>query len=273
MHGIICISKESILTLSEINSPSKRILIRCDGSADIGHGHVVRCLALADCLRLIEHCEVIFVMIQSLHCIEQVRQCGYSVLHPTDPNLDFQCENTWLPKLIEEQKPHALVLDVRTKLSVDTVRLIRAKGTLIINIDDISDRRLASDLLFYPPIPQVERLSWNGFTGRLFSGWDWVLLKPEITEYHKRSHYKNLDCSTIYNNEHEMNILVSMGASDPASLTLMALKVLDRLEPNSNITVVLGKEYPHELELNNFLSYKRKSFKILRNVQNMLMLW
>jgi spore coat polysaccharide biosynthesis protein SpsF len=51
----------------------------------------------------------------------------------------------------------------------------------VVSIDDGTGRRLAADLAFYPPAPQVEEMDWSGFTGQRYAGWNWVLLRREFT--------------------------------------------------------------------------------------------
>ena len=73
-----------------------RILIRCDGSAEVGLGHVVRCLALADELKENHNCRVTFAMKQGPVGYEIVRKKGYKVVSPSKERQDFDYDG-WLP--------------------------------------------------------------------------------------------------------------------------------------------------------------------------------
>ena len=64
----------------------------------------------------------------------------------------------------------------------------------VVTIDDPEDKRLESDLAFYPPIPQLKKITWGGFSGKLFVGWEYVLLRDEYNKSYPR-HY----IITIYN--------------------------------------------------------------------------
>ena len=209
-------------------------------------------------------------MLQGPQGIEQVREHGYAVFQPSQDGSEAIDEGDWLQALISELETQALVLDVRTDLAVEAIRQIRAEGVLIVTIDDASDRRLAADLAFYPPVPQVERLDWTGFTGKRFIGWDWVLLGPEFARCRMRVANKAAGDKTDKKNQTvPLDILVTMGGSDPAGLTLMALKALDQIDQDLHVTVVLGRGYLYELELQQWLSHARRYYVFRRNVQDM----
>jgi spore coat polysaccharide biosynthesis protein SpsF len=223
----------------------KYVLIRCDGASEIGFGHVVRCLALADELRNTYGCQVDFAMLQGPQGFEQVRAQGYQVHHPSASIKDL-VENEWLLRVVAETKIQALVLDVRTDLATSTVHSIRESGVLIVTIDDPSERRLYADLAFYPPVPQVERLDWKGFTGKIYIGWDWVLLRPQFSNSATRARARGaLSMAGSHSVDCQMTLLVTMGGSDPAMMTLISLKAIDRIEKNLRVLVVLGSGFSH----------------------------
>ncbi len=257
------------MTLQGTGEPIKRVLVRCDGAPEIGFGHVVRCLALADELRDQHGCEVAFAMLQGPQGVEQIQAKGFTVHQPVWASSSCLDEGEWLRSLTHQTNAQVLVLDVRTDLSVDAIQHIRATGVLIVIIDDGSERRLAADLAFYPPVPQVERLDWTGFTGKRFVGWEWVLLRPEFARLRQRMDRQRADGETETNAPQPLNILVTMGGSDPARFTLMALKALDQIEQDIQVEVVLGSGYMHEAALQRWLAQARRNYEIRRDVQNM----
>ena len=59
-----------------------KCIIRCDFSHSIGHGHIVRCLALADRLKLLSDWEIIFLSIEyNFNLLEEIRR-DYQVYVP-----------------------------------------------------------------------------------------------------------------------------------------------------------------------------------------------
>ncbi|MBW1613303.1 MAG: hypothetical protein JRJ57_04875, partial [Deltaproteobacteria bacterium] len=90
---------------------------------------------------------------------------------------------------INTTKANVLILDVRDGLSKSVLRNIKQKFDIkIVTIDDPEDKRLEADLAFYPPVPQVKRIDWTGFTGELYVGWEWVILRREFVNA-RHSHH------------------------------------------------------------------------------------
>ena len=50
------------------------ILFRCDGSVDIGMGHVVRCLTLAKYIERLHKIKISFIMKKSGHANEMIKE-------------------------------------------------------------------------------------------------------------------------------------------------------------------------------------------------------
>jgi spore coat polysaccharide biosynthesis predicted glycosyltransferase SpsG len=255
--------------LSELNAASKKVLIRCDGAPEIGFGHVVRCLALADELRNSYGCQVDFAMLQGPHGIVQVQAQGYAVYQPVD-GAEVLEEGHWLQELITKNQHQVLVLDVRTDLASSAIHSIRASGVLIVTIDDPSERRLLADLAFYPPIPQAESLDWTGFTGKRFVGWDWVLLRPQFAEAARRARSREAESIADSSSaDRQLTLMATMGGSDPAGLTLMALEAIEHLDGDLRVLVVVGSGFMHESALADWLTTAKRTYEICRNVANM----
>jgi len=258
-----------MLTKKKTNRPGKRVLMRCDGAPEIGLGHVVRCLALADELRDQYCCEVAFAMLEGIVAVEQIQEHGY-VVHQSNGGVCKKIdEGTWLHQLVMDTETDALILDVRTNLTLDAVQKIRANNVLIVTIDDSSERRLAADLVFYPPVPQVKKLGFSGFAGQLFVGWDWVLLRPEFA-LHRMKVPPISSILNVKNGQPEpLKVLVTMGTSDPACLTVLALKALHQIDQNLHVIVVLGREFMHESALRQWMNKVRRNYDFRRDVDDM----
>ena len=248
------------------------VLFRCDGSLEIGLGHVVRCLALADELRETHNCRIAFAMRSGPLGFEMVRNKGYPVLTPSNisplpqrermgegeasNNQSFDYDR-WLAEVIGNVGAQALILDVRDDLPRAVVEWLREQGIRIVTLDDPSERRLAADLAFYPPVPQVQRMDWTGFTGQLHVGWEWVVLRREFAHRPKSM-------------PHERPvILVTMGGSDPTGLTLKAVEALNILDEDFETVVVLGPGFSHHEALSNLLARTHRHFDVRQNVTDM----
>ena len=156
-----------------------RVLIRCDGSPEIGFGHIVRCLALADELREVNNCHVAFAMRKGPLGIQLIEKKGYQVITSEESGQSFDYKD-WLNECVRNIEARAIVLDVSDGLNRTVLDELRNKGILIVTIDDPEDKRLSADLAYYPPVPQVKGIDWTGFTGKLYVGWEWVILRKEF---------------------------------------------------------------------------------------------
>ncbi|MEW5895426.1 MAG: UDP-2,4-diacetamido-2,4,6-trideoxy-beta-L-altropyranose hydrolase [Candidatus Omnitrophota bacterium] len=234
------------------------ILFRCDASPEIGLGHVTRCLALADELRSVHGCGISFAMRKGPLGFNLVKERGHEVIVSREEDREFDY-GIWLLDCVERINAQVIVFDVRDGLKREVVKKLRDSSRLIIDIDDPEDKRLEADLVFYPPVPQVQRMSWEGFSGELFAGWEWVLLRKEFSEIPE-----------IKKGRHHFQILVTMGGSDPEGMTLAAVEALQGLDKDFKAVIALGRGFQYEDELDQLLSQdSRKFFEVRKDVVDM----
>lgn len=163
----------------------------------------------------------------------------------------------------------ALILDIRDNAPMpDAIRHMRARGVVVAVIDDLGPRRLDADLVFYPPIQQVARLAWPGFTGKVRVGWHWVVLRRElagITRCPSRSRVPH--------------VLVTCGASDSNAMAMRACRALLNLAARDfrfAATFVLGAGFGFYDGMRDTIvraaaRHKNVNFDIVRNAGAMAM--
>ena len=226
----------------------------------MGLGHVVRCLALADELHEKHGAAVSFALRASPLASEMVNRRSYPAMQAPDGAVFDQ--EAWLRDCISKSGAQILVVDVRDDLSKAALESLAKKGTVIAVLDDLSDRRWAADLAFYPPVPQVRRVDWSGFRGRLCVGWEWIVLRSQFAEPFPSR--KSSKCS----------LLIAMGGSDPAGLTLKAVLALDRLDEDFESVIfesviIVGAGFCHRQGLADLLSQTRRRFAVREDVSEM----
>jgi spore coat polysaccharide biosynthesis predicted glycosyltransferase SpsG len=223
----------------------------------MGLGHVVRCLALADELHENRGVAVSFAMRASPLASEIVKRRSYPILQA--PNGAVFDQEAWLRDCVLKSGAQILVVDVRDDLSKAALNSLAGKGTVIAVLDDLSDRRWAADFAFYPPVPQVRRVDWSGFRGRLCAGWEWIVLRSQFAESFP-PHY-NSKCS----------LLIAMGGSDPAGLTLKAVRAVDRLPGDGDFesVIIVGAGFCHRQSLRDLLGQTRRRFTVREDVSEM----
>jgi spore coat polysaccharide biosynthesis protein SpsF len=232
-----------------MKSKTRHVLFRCDGSSTIGIGHVMRCVAIADELRRDHGVVSGFALRSDESGARLIQRYNFPVFVPRSTELfDYR---SWLCELANETQAGALVLDVRDNLPTSTLEDLRNSDVLLVTVDDPSQRRLHADLAFYPPVPQVDRMDWTEFEGRLFKGWDWIPLRREISEAPARSRPNQVE-----------SLLVTTGGADPAGMAVRIVDFLNPLEKPFETVVAAGPAFQHRRELEQAVAVASGDFRI-----------
>ena len=237
-----------------------RIAFRADASLDIGTGHVMRCLTLADALRKEGAvCRFLCSPLEG-NLIDYVRQRGYAVDElplPVDP--ENQCEEkdlpvhqAWLGKgwqldaqqvqqALEGQKQDWLVvdhyaLDVRWETATAAVR------EHLLVIDDLADRLHVCDGLLDQNLGSLEAAYAEKVPEacQLFVGAQYAMLRPEFANLRRASLERRASGGLS-------RLLISMGGVDKGNVTaqvLYALQAVQGLQDDLSIDVVMGQHAP-----------------------------
>lgn len=96
----------------------------------------------------------------------------------------------------------------------------------IISFDDLTEFRKVADVCFYPPLDYIKELDWNGFDGKIFSGFEYYIFRPELQLMEQY-------VEPIY------DVCIACGGSDPNSLTLDIFNVMEKFT-EFKILVILG---------------------------------
>ena len=231
----------------------KNILFRCDGSVEIGMGHVVRCLALADHLNEHHNCNIHFAMRRSTLGINKVKE-SYPVIKSNETNFNYK---EWLINCIKKKRANVLIMDMRDGLTREELKSIKKKtGIRVVTIDDSEDKRLEADLAFYPPVPQLKKLNWNEFKGKLYIGWEYVILRKEFLKQYLKP------------NNDIPNILVTMGGTDEKNMTQFVIESLNQMDEKFKVIIIVGNGYPYLEKLNKNLNDIKFEYEFYQNPEN-----
>lgn len=233
------------------------IVFRADASLDIGTGHVMRCLTLADELRC--RGAVCSFICRDLpgHLAEAIRSRRYDVTLLLSPAVGQSMADTagpphaaWLGvpwSLDMEQTRHALSGKTVDWLVVDHYALdarwqagLRSDCRRLMVIDDLADRSHLCDLLldqnlgrvdghYEPLVPSI---------CRMLIGPRCALLRPEFAACRQGSLRRRRVPEL-------QQLLVSLGGVDKFNITARVLEALaGKLSPECRIKVVLGAGAP-----------------------------
>lgn len=222
-----------------------KVLVRADASVDVGSGHLMRCLTLADQLRG-ERAEVAFVgrdLPGAMFDLLQIRGYRFEKLPLPEAGKDsqqFDAEETI--KAAERLFPDGLewlVVD-RYELDVAWECMLRPHARKLMVIDDLANRPHDCDLLLdqnyyrdldwrYQKLVPEQCITLLGPT--------YVLLRPEFADARQRLRARD---GTI------RRILVFFGGSDSTNQTQKVLEALKlRERPDIDVDVVVGSANPH----------------------------
>jgi spore coat polysaccharide biosynthesis protein SpsF len=198
-------------------------LMRCDGGGRFGYGHVKRMIALARALRDREGVGSIFAVNGTADALEPIRNAGFEAIA-----IDAKEDGSALGDLVAARDPDMLICDMREGIVREELAKLAVQVSLTAVVDDASDRRLAADFAYYPPLPQTELLNWQGSHCEVRVGWEWALLGLGKIQSGPRMHLPR------------PTLLVTMGGSDPEELTLRSARALSKLDPVFRARFVIG---------------------------------
>jgi spore coat polysaccharide biosynthesis protein SpsF len=198
-------------------------LIRCDGGGQYGYGHVKRMVALARALRDREGIGSIFVVNGTADALTPIKGAGFEAI-----TIDKMHDAQMLGELVKARHPDLLICDLRDGVSGAELEAVARDVAITAVIDDASERRLAADVAYFPPVPQAFQLDWTGSDCVARIGWEWAVLGLARTKLKERVHAAR------------PSLLVTMGGSDPAELTLRCARALARLDPAFRARFVIG---------------------------------
>ena len=247
------------------------LFIRADATSQIGSGHVMRCIALAQAwqdqggrVTFISHCDSDTLRIRiigegfNLVSIEKPHP------HPSDLTLTLSCIN---PETTGPNTGAWLVLD-GYHFTPDYQKAIKDAGIRLLIIDDMNHLPYYhADIILNQNIHATD-LKYNCDPNtKLLLGPKYVLLRREFLKY--RDFKREIP-------DKARKILVTMGGADPDNVTLKVIQALNLLNDSElEVKVVIGPSNPHMESIKKELSLSPFSFQLLPSVDNMadLMAW
>ena len=208
------------------------VLFRCDATADIGFGHLSRCIALAEAMR-ISGAECVFAGQLDTAAADQVRAAG------------FVCESLASPinakgameELADLPQPQAIVLD-SYRADETYIAELGTGGHRVVVIDDF--RALSSY-----PCDVVLNFTWEAPSLSYPDG-PTLLLGPHYLPARRRLVEQRAHSIERDRTGPIQNVLIAVGGSDPKGITARLLRCL--AGQTENFTVRAIAQNPEELE-------------------------
>jgi len=225
-----------------------RIAFRTDSSSEIGIGHLVRCLVLADEFRRRGH-ECIFIcgdlpghqgamVMEHGHQLFTLSQ-NSALRNNTDIKMLLDQDITETRSLITTRRVEWLVID-HYAIDERWEAGVRSEALAILAIDDLADRVHDCDVLIdQNPFPDADKRYRNrvGPGTLLMLGPEYALLRSEFPAMRR-----NLDRHF----EEASRLLVGFGGADPTNATERVVSaLLEGLGETMEMVVAAGPANPH----------------------------
>jgi pseudaminic acid biosynthesis-associated protein pseG len=252
------------------------IVFRVDASLQIGSGHLMRCLTLAERLRERENANIVFVL-RDLegNLIEFVKRKGYQVLvlpRTVEKQKYLSGYEAWLTVdqktdareciaiLQEEPHPDFLIVD---SYAIDEVweRTVRPYVGKIVVIDDLANRVHDCDILLDQNFYLDKESRYENLVPRscrCFLGPRYVLLRKEFYNTKKKIRRRSGEID---------NILVFYGGVDLTNETEKAIFAILKSGIHAHVNVILGQANPYRDRIKE-LCDKYKNIEIHCQIDN-----
>lgn len=258
-----------------------RLAIRTDASLQIGTGHLMRCLALADALRA-QGADIRFIARELQGApLQAICDHGYRLESLPSPNTAATAGNGcahahWLevPQMVDAEQTRErleaaggadlLIVD-HYALDVAWERAQRAVARRICVLDDLADRLHDCDLLLDQTPKDASRYYTKVPAGcGLMLGPAYALLRTEFSRWRSKMSARS---------GRVRRLLVCFGGVDAANHTARVLEALQRLKQlDLQLDVVAGMANPHVDELRRLCAQMSKARFLLapRNLAELM---
>ncbi len=245
----------------------KHLIIRADASTQIGTGHLMRCLALAQAWREARG-QVTFVMAMETPMLEdRLRSVGIRTLHlSVQPGSDDDAIKT--ASLAQQRSAPWVVID-GYHFDANYQQIIKESDLRLLAIDDIGQaKHYYADIVLNQNLHAHEGLyeSREPCT-QLLLGTQYVLLRREFLKWQG---WKRQISQVAH------KILVTLGGGDPDNVTFKVIQALQQVEVDGlEAEVVVGGSNPNYVELQDAVCGSRFPIRLKSNVASMpeLMAW
>lgn len=259
--------------------------IRADASIQIGSGHIIRCLSIADQLKAQGHQCFFISRNHDGNLADFVTQRGYKV-YTLENNqawveLTFdseyqkwlgvseECDATQTKDLItaKYQRVDWIIVD-HYGLSAQWESSLRDVTKHILAIDDLANRRHDADIILDCGVinsAQDYQLLNKG-EAQILLGAKYALLRPEFAEYRQKIKKNELNTA-----KQKLKFLINLGGVDKDNLTTQILDVFEHsiLPYDAELTVIMGLNAPWKSMVIEKAQQSRYTTQVLVNVSNM----
>jgi len=228
-----------------------KILFRCDASTDIGMGHLIRCLAVAEELQK-QH-QIIFATMKDDTNLYIKDKNFKTFLKEKDVS-----EEVFIERIKSILKPDILVLDKKYPYSIDCLKKFKQSNIRIVMLDNICPGLSECYEIIFPNAHLDKNILKKYLSAERISqvktGLEYIILRNEILDL------KNKINHNLHN---PPNILVTTGGTDPEGILLKLIPWLKEMKLKANILILISQAFKYKDELKKIIINLPDNFKVL----------
>ena len=242
------------------------VLFRLDANVEIGSGHLMRCLTLANALKRPGVACLFAGAAMPASWVERIEAGGHA-WHPLPADvavprseagpadaLAQALDAAWCARLLAPFERSFVVVD-HYGLDAAWERAIEAEGSRLLAIDDLADREHVARFLVDPNLGRTAQ-DYAGLVepaARLEIGPAWASLRPEFARLRTQAQAKRSRAHGV------QRVLITFGGSDNFRLSLDAVRAVLACAAlrDASIDVVFGTAAPWLPELQALLADRR----------------
>ena len=209
-----------------------KLLFRADGNAQIGMGHVMRCLALADMLK--GDFSMRFAIVEPASAVSAlIESAGLAVVTLSESEPQHE--------LLNQIQPDEIVVLDGYSFDESVQQLIRTRAKRLVLIDDlVKGHQIADVVINHAGSVAVTDYDSDTYT-RFCLGPHYALLRPEFL---RLEGFGQVPADGF--------IFVSLGGADPKSTSLTVLEAIRQVDAALPIHLVLGPFHPNRPAIEAF---------------------
>lgn len=234
------------------------IAFRVDASADIGIGHLMRCLALSEELTKKGHKSFFVSKTKSPELIKKIQK--NNGLYQIEPSANLRQDSEALIKFSKNENIEWIITD-HYGIDKDYIKKIKENNFKVLSIDDFAQIHYFSDVVLNQNIGS-EKLEYSAEEKTKFLvGSKYAILRNQLLVRDKKKEKKSVE-----------KILIMLGGTDKDNLILKILKSLKSFE-KTDFIVVIGPMNPHYDEIKKYIQDEKIKAELVKSPDNMAKLY
>jgi spore coat polysaccharide biosynthesis predicted glycosyltransferase SpsG len=221
-------------------SGRSKILVRVDGSAKLGMGHVMRCIRLSRHLtgKLSSKPQIEFAVADGEGAKQVIRSAGYSIHDPPKPFGPDAYDTEGLPEIIRAFAPDVIIVDCNWSEHPELVSGFPG-GIPVISLHEHNFPVLEGVATAFNPSLVGQVPAPGGRIGQThFQGADYLLLDEEI---------HNLPVRGGNDFRSPAKAVICMGGADPERLTVLSAIALSEMK-DLKIAAIVGPAFHEDVQ-------------------------